>query len=98
MRSGRRPSPEGTRFLFAGMVSPMIREVDGPTERQHDKTRRKTRKEEGRDRAKKQNKTSSPMSAWWAKDDTRDKKEGRDEGLKNNNKKTQQKVPKTKQN
>ena len=29
----------------------------------------------------KNDKTSSPMSSWWAKDDTRDQKEGRIEGL-----------------
>ena len=29
MRSGRRPSPEGTRLLFAVTISPMICPVDG---------------------------------------------------------------------
>ena len=48
-----------------------------------EKNRRETRQEDGRDRAK--NKTSISMSSWWAKDDTRDRKEGRDEGLRNDN-------------
>ena len=34
------------------------------------------------------------MSSWWAKDDTRDQKEGTDEGLKNNNNKPKRKVTK----
>ena len=46
MRAGRRPSPEGTRSLFAGTISPMICPGDGPTEGRHDKTRRKARKKE----------------------------------------------------
>ena len=41
IRAGRRPSPEGTRLLFAGTISPMICPDDGPTEGRHDKTRRK---------------------------------------------------------
>ena len=40
MRWGRRPSPEGTRLLLAGTISPMTCPGDGPTEAQHDKTRR----------------------------------------------------------
>ena len=44
MRAGRRPSPEGTRLLFAGTISPTICLGDGPTEGRHDKTRRKARK------------------------------------------------------
>ena len=33
MRSGRRPSPEGTRLLFDAAISPiMMRPGDGPTE------------------------------------------------------------------
>ena len=36
------------------------------------------------------------MSNWWAKDDTRDPKESRDEGPKNKNNKTKQKGTKTK--
>ena len=44
MRTGRRPSPEGTRLLFAGTISPTICLGDGPTEGRHDKTRRKARK------------------------------------------------------
>ena len=36
MRSGRRPSPGGTKLLFAGTISPMI-----CPEGRHDKTRRK---------------------------------------------------------
>ena len=59
----------------------MMCPVDGPTEGRHEKTRRKTRQEEGRDTGLK-NKNSSPMSRWLAKDDTRDQKEGRDQGLK----------------
>ena len=47
--SGRRPSPTGTRLLFAGTISPMICPVDGPAEGRHEKTRRKIRQEEGRD-------------------------------------------------
>ena len=45
IRSGRRPSPEGTRLLFAGPISPinMICPVDGPTVGRHEKTRRTTR-------------------------------------------------------
>ena len=56
---------KGTRLLFAGTISPVICPVDGPTEGRHDKTRRKTKQEEGRDTELK-NKTSSPMSIWWA--------------------------------
>ena len=61
MRAGRRPSPEGTRLLFAGTVSPMISLGDGPTERRHDKSRRKASKNEKkrieqRHRARKTNK------------------------------------------
>ena len=77
----RRSSPEGTRLLFAGTVSPMICPVDGPAERQHKKIRRKTRRRGKRQSYK--NETSSPMSSWWwVKDDTRDQREGRDEGQK----------------
>ena len=47
------------------------------------KTRRKTRQDEGRDTELK-NITSSPMSSWWAKDYPRPQKERRDEGLKTN--------------
>ena len=90
MRSGRRPSPEGTRSLFAGTISPVIYPVDGPTEGRHDKTRRKTRQETKGTETELKNETSSPidypidyMSSWWAKDDTRDSKEGRDEGPEN---------------
>ena len=35
MRSGRRPSPEGSRLLFAGTLSPMICPVDVPAEGRH---------------------------------------------------------------
>ena len=38
MRSGRRPSPEGSRLLFAGTVSSMLCPGDRPTQG-HDKTR-----------------------------------------------------------
>ena len=48
------------------------------------------------DTAKKQIQQSY-MSSWWVKDDTRDPKEGKDEGLKHNNNKTKQKVTETKQ-
>ena len=41
MHSGRRPIPEGTRLLFACTISPTKRPVDGPTERRHEKTRRR---------------------------------------------------------
>ena len=44
MRSGCRPSPEGTRLLFAGTIGLMICLGDVPTEGRHDKTRRKARK------------------------------------------------------
>ena len=44
MRSGRRPSPEGTRLLFAGTISPMMYLSGGPTEGRYDTTRRKARK------------------------------------------------------
>ena len=37
------------------------------------------------------NKTSSLMSSWWAKDDTRIQKEGRDEGLKKKDSKAKHK-------
>ena len=48
LRSGRRPSPEETRLLFAGTISPMICPGDGPTEGRHDKTSRKARQEKKR--------------------------------------------------
>ena len=35
MRAGRRPSPEGTRLLFAGKIGPMICLGDRPTEGRH---------------------------------------------------------------
>ena len=44
MLAERRPSPEGTRSLFAGTISRTICVGDGPTEGRHDKTRRKARK------------------------------------------------------
>ena len=54
MRSGRRPSPEGTRMLFAGTITQMLCLVDGPKEGRHDKTRLKTRQEnKGRGRENK---------------------------------------------
>ena len=37
MWSGRRPSPEGTRLLFVGTLSPITCSVDGPTEGRHQK-------------------------------------------------------------
>ena len=37
MRAGRRPSPGGTKLLFAGTISPMICPVDGSTEGRHEK-------------------------------------------------------------
>ena len=45
MRSGRRPSPEGTRLLFAGTISCP---AGGPTDGRHTKTRQedKSRKKE----------------------------------------------------
>ena len=45
MHSGRWPSPEGTRLLFAGTISPVVCPGDGPTEGRHDETRRKTRQQ-----------------------------------------------------
>ena len=49
---GRRPSPEGTRLLIAGTISPpMISPFDGPTDRRHEKTKR-TIQEWGRDTEK----------------------------------------------
>ena len=102
MRSWRRPSPEGTRLLLAGTISPVMCSVDGPTEGRHDKTRRKTRKEKKRIEQNTELKKQSniPISSWWAKDDTSDPNEGRDEEPeKYNNKKTKQKVTnKTKPN
>ena len=63
MRSGRRPSSEGTRLLFAGTISPTTRPVNGPTEGRQKRTRRKARQEEGRDtEPKKQNQQSYLMS------------------------------------
>ena len=44
IRAGRRPSPEGTRLLFSGTISPTICLGDGPTEKRHNKTRHKARK------------------------------------------------------
>ena len=49
MRSGRKPSPEGTRLPFAGTISSMICPVDGPTGGRHKRTRQNTIQEEGRD-------------------------------------------------
>ena len=65
----------------------------------HDKTRRKTSQEEaGRDteQKKKQSQRSDDQLVGQAKDDTRDQKEGRDEGLKNNNYKTKTRGHKSK--
>ena len=61
MRSGRRPTPDGTRCcLLVRSVLPIydICPVNGQTEGRHKKIRRKARQEEGRDRAKKQNQQS----------------------------------------
>ena len=57
----------------------MICPIDGPPEGRHEKTRRKTRRKEGRHKVekKKTKQTSNPMSSRWAKEDTRDQKEGR---------------------
>ena len=57
MRAGRRPSPEGTRLLFAGTISPMICLGDGPTEGRHDQTRRKAGKE--KEKKKKREETAT---------------------------------------
>ena len=54
MRAGRRPSPEGTRLLFAGTVSPMISLGDGPTERRHDKSRRRQAKKKRTEKKRKE--------------------------------------------
>ena len=53
MRAGRRPSPEGTRSLFAGTISPTMCLGDGPTEGRHDKTKRKAKKIMGERKEKK---------------------------------------------
>ena len=87
MRSGRRPSPEGARLLFAGPTSTMICPADGPTEGRYKKTRRDTRREE---RTELKTTTDRRMSTWWVKHDTRDEK-GRDNRLKT---KTKHKVTK----
>ena len=53
MRSGSRPSPDGTRLLFAGgTVSPMMCPADGQ-QKDKKKVRRKTSQDEGRDKADK---------------------------------------------
>ena len=39
MHSGRRPSTEETRLLFAGVISRVICPADGPTEKRDDTTR-----------------------------------------------------------
>ena len=77
MRPGRRPSPEGTMLLFAGTINRMIYSVDGPTEGRHEKIRRKTEDKTRKGQRQRKNKTSVSMSSRWAKDDTRDQKEGR---------------------
>ena len=92
MRTGRRPSPEGTRLLSAGTISPTLCLGDGPTEGRHDKTRRKKRKKNEKKKKRKEkkraatqsskNQTSISMSSWWGKDDTRDPREGREKGAK----------------
>ena len=55
MRSGCRPSPKGTRLLFADAISLMMCPVDGLTEKDYTGTPygRQERQEEGRDRVKK---------------------------------------------
>ena len=53
MRAVRRPSPEGTRLLFAGTVSPMICLRGGPTKGRHDKIRRKAREKKKRNEKRK---------------------------------------------
>ena len=80
MRAGRRPSPEGTRMLFAGTISPTICLGEGPTEGRHDTTRRKASPKKKKKRAAVQtskNLTSFSMSSWWDTDDTIDPREGR---------------------
>ena len=51
MRAERRPSPEDTRLLSAGTTSPTICLGNGPTEGRHDKTRRKARKEQKKNKS-----------------------------------------------
>ena len=46
MRSGRRSSPEGTRLLFAGTISPMTYPYDRLTEGRQYKTTRNTGQEQ----------------------------------------------------
>ena len=86
MRAGRRPSPEGTRLLFAGTISPMICLGDGPTEGGHDKTsgrqENKTKKKKRAATQSSKKQTSIYISSWWGKDDTRGPREGRDIGVK----------------
>ena len=52
MRSGSRPSPEGTRLLFAGTVSPMMCAADG-RQKHEGNARRRTSQDEGRYKAEK---------------------------------------------
>ena len=88
MRAGRRPSPEGTRLLFAGTISPMICLGDGSTEERqaegrHDKTRQKSRNRKKQKTKKSaatqssKNQTIMSMSSWRGKYDTRDPREGK---------------------
>ena len=70
----------GTRLVVAGTISPVICPVYGPTEGRHDNAVRKTKS--------RKKKNSSTFS--WAKDDTRDQKESRDEGVKTKNNRTKQ--------
>ena len=80
MCSGPRPSPEHHQSYAMSTC------LNGSTEGRYEKTRRKARQKESRYSELKL-KPSVPCSAggWWAKGDTRDQNEGKDEGLKNNN-------------
>ena len=56
MRAGRRPSPEGTKMMFAGTISPTICLRDGQTKERHDNTKRRARKEKKREEKKRKEK------------------------------------------
>ena len=66
MRSGRRPSPEGIRLLFAGTISPWYVQVGDEPKQKDDTTRpdgkqekEKKRKEEGIDTKLEKTKTEN---------------------------------------
>ena len=75
MYSGRRPSPDRTRFTFADTFSPVtlcVQLMDGQKDDKEDEVEDKRGRGQ-RKRAENKNKTiiSGFMSSWLAKDDTR---------------------------